>query len=95
MLLAFNLDGLDIVATYTPAVRGRRSGHPDSWTEGESEEIEIQAVCGVDPGRSARRWRRRAARVAGRRRARRIPELPSREALEHAVRAEYEERLAA
>lgn len=35
---------LTLVASYTPAVRGRRYGHPDTWDPPAPEEIEIEKV---------------------------------------------------
>jgi hypothetical protein len=39
---------LEVHGDYTPAVRGRRYGHPDTWTPDDAEEAEITKVlyCG-------------------------------------------------
>lgn len=50
MVLTFVLGGLNVTARYTHPVRGRRSGHPDTWTEGEDEDIEILSVAGDTSG---------------------------------------------
>lgn len=46
MDLEFEIGPLHVKARYSPAVPGRRVGHPDRWTEHEPAEIEILSVEG-------------------------------------------------
>lgn len=49
MNIEFDLGPLRVSARYRPAVPGRRVGHPDNWTEGEPEEIDVLDVIGELP----------------------------------------------
>lgn len=49
MDLEFDLGPLRISARYRPAIPGRCVGHPDNWTEGEPEEIDVLDVSGDLP----------------------------------------------
>lgn len=55
MHLVFDLGPLRVTAEHRPAVAGRRSGHPDLWTEDEPEEIEVLSVEGEANGEHADR----------------------------------------
>lgn len=64
MYLEFDLGPLRVKARYSPAVPARRVGHPDRWTEGEGEEIEILSVDGETDDDLEAAVREEARRVA-------------------------------